>query len=151
MRTLFPGHKLSSLWCRSGSSELPFTAPVLPPMPPSQSNRFYSPENLERVSQHAEAAKLSMLDNELDIRMFRILCTRKYDLWERDEFAAAVQVLAALQMYLLNGSVRCGALQVVFSTGPYTVEDSVSENETEERDEVGNRGGGMGEVKHDDT
>lgn len=179
MRAFFPGHKLSSLWCRR---ELPYTASLIPPMPPasppssspsppdgtaahiensdeneashvetsnttdatrsrSSSNRFYAAENIERVQQHIESTKLSMLDNELDTRTFRVLCTREYDLWEEKDFAEAVNALVALQLYLLSGTARCGPLQAVFNKPPYPPDDSGSgyaedENEYgEEEDE----------------
>ncbi|OKO99231.1 hypothetical protein PENSUB_8618 [Penicillium subrubescens] len=155
MRTFFPGHKVSSLWCRS---ELPYTASAVPPMltpsPPtpspsspegtsthiehievneaarsrSNSNRFYAAENIERVQRHLDAAKLNMLDHELDTRTFRVLCTREYDLWHEDDFAAAVKALVALHMYLLSGSAQCGALQAVFNKPPYPPENPEAEN-----------------------
>jgi hypothetical protein len=90
----------------------------------SNSNRFYAAENIERVQRHLEAAKLNRLDHELDTRTFRVLCTREYDLWHKDEFAAAVQVLVALHMYLMSGSAQCGALQAVFNKPPCPPDNS---------------------------
>lgn len=160
MRTFFPGHKVSSLWCRR---ELPYTTSSVPPMQPrsppssspsppdgtsthiensdvnqaarsrSNSSRFYAAENIERVQRHLDAAMLNMLDHELDTRTFRVLCTREYDLWHKDDFAAAVHVLVALYMYLLSGSAQCGALQAVFNKPPYPPEDSESQNYEEEK------------------
>jgi hypothetical protein len=85
----------------------------------SNSNRFYAAENIEHLQRHLEAAKLKMLDHELDTRTFRVICTREYDLWHEDDFAAAIHVLVALHMYLLSGSAQCGALQAVFNKPPY--------------------------------
>ncbi|KAF3387422.1 hypothetical protein F1880_000119 [Penicillium rolfsii] len=164
MRTFFPGHKVSSLWCRR---ELPFNTTRVPPMPPpsppssspsptegssthieqinsneaararSNSNRFYAAENIERVQRHIDAARLNMLDHERDIRTFRVLCTREYDLWHAGDFAAAVHVLVALYMYLLSGSAQCGALQAVFNKHPYAPDDSGSQNfKVEEPDDI---------------
>ncbi|CEJ55351.1 hypothetical protein PMG11_01614 [Penicillium brasilianum] len=178
MRAFFPGHKLSSLWCRR---ELPYKASPIPPMHPasrpspspsppdgsaahiehssendaphvrtasttdatrnrSNSNRFYTPENIERVQQHIDSTKLSMRDNEMDTRTFRVLCTREYDLWKEKDFADAVNVLVALQLYLLSGSARCGPLQAVFNKPPYPPDDpgtqqSADENEVDEEED----------------
>jgi hypothetical protein len=172
MRAFFPGHKLSSLWCRR---ELPYKASLIPPMHPSSrqssspsppdgtaahnehsdeddaphigtasttdanrnrsnSNRFYTPGNIERVQQHIKSTKLSMLDNEMDTRTFRVLCTREYDLWEEKDFADAVNVLVALQLYLLSGSARCGPLQAVFNKPPYPPDDSGSQHSEDENE-----------------
>lgn len=174
MRAFFPGHKLSSLWCRR---ELPYKASPIPPMHPasrpspspspsppdgtaahiehssendaphvrtasttdaprnrSNSNRFYTPENIERVQQHVESTKLSMLDNEMDTRTFRVLCTREYDLWKEKDFADAVNVLVALQLYLLSGYARCGPLQAVFNKPPYPPADSGSQQSADENE-----------------
>ncbi|KAJ5175357.1 uncharacterized protein N7482_001234 [Penicillium canariense] len=169
LRAFFPGHKMSSLWCRR---ELPCPAPIFPPMseslspsPPassprnptsvhiehsdgdeseadatspvtrrlrrrrSSSHRFYAAENIERLRRHFEATKLSMLDRELDTRTFRVLGTREFDLWKEDDFAAAIHVLVALEMYLLSGKARCGMLQQVFLTNPYPGDSSGTASE----------------------
>lgn len=73
-----------------------------------------------------------MLDQELDPRTFRVLCTREFDLWKEDDFAAAVQVLAGLHLYLLSGSARCGALQAVFNKPPYPPHDAEPEDTAED-------------------
>jgi hypothetical protein len=92
----------------------------------SQSNRFYTAENIERIRQHLEEAKLSTLDNELEPRTFRVLGTREYDLWNQEDFKAAVHALAALELYLFSGEARCGGLQEIFEWNPYDPYDGHS-------------------------
>lgn len=146
MRAFFPGQKISSLWCRR---ELPatvpmtqwFPAPETPHSshiedyytygtektleeiseedPDSKSNRFHTPENVERLRRHLQETQLQRLDHEPDLRTFRILATQEYNLWLEDEFSAAVQLLVALHMYLLSGKAQCGALQEIFIRHPY--------------------------------
>ncbi|KAJ5748030.1 uncharacterized protein N7511_009726 [Penicillium nucicola] len=85
----------------------------------SQSNRFYAAENIERLRQHLEEAKLITLDNELEVRTFRVLGTREYDLWNQKDFTEAVQALAALELYLFSGEARCGGIQEIFEWNPW--------------------------------
>ncbi|KAJ5309107.1 hypothetical protein N7508_004486 [Penicillium antarcticum] len=87
--------------------------------PRSQSNRFYTTENLERIRQHLEEAKLSTLDNELEVRTFRVLGTREYDLWNQKDLKEAVHSLAALELYLFSGEARCGGIQEIFEWNPW--------------------------------
>jgi hypothetical protein len=94
----------------------------------SQSNRFYSAQNIERIRQHLEEAKLSTLDNELETRTFRVLGTREYDLWCPEDFKAAVHALAALELYLFSGEARCGGLQEIFEWNPYDPYDGRSDD-----------------------
>lgn len=92
-----------------------------------RSPRFYGAENMERVRRHLEATRLRRLDYEPNPRTFRVLATREYDLWVKQDFTAAVQLLAALQMYLLSGEAKCGAIQELFVKHPI--------NRAEEEDE----------------
>lgn len=102
-----------------------------------QSNRFYTAENIERIRQHLEEAKLSTLDNELDIRTFRVLGTHEYDLWNQKDFKEAVHALAALELYLFSGEAQCAGLQEIFGWNPWDPydgngeEDSLVESDTE--------------------
>ncbi|KAJ5778287.1 hypothetical protein N7520_001533 [Penicillium odoratum] len=97
-----------------------------PPRPPTRRGRsgslrgprFYGEENLERMRRQFEATRLRMLDGEPKLRTFRVLGTQEYDLWAKQDFAAAVKLLAALQMYLLSGEAKCGAMQDVFEKHP---------------------------------
>lgn len=91
------------------------------PLTPGGS-RFYGRENMERVRQQLEASKMKQLDYEPNVRTFRVLASREYDLWNQQDFAAAVQMLVALHLYLLSGNSQCGTLQQVFQKHPY-VED----------------------------
>lgn len=93
--------------------------------------RFYSEANIERFRRHLEAAKLRGLDHEPDLRTFRVLASREYDLWHRADFTAAVHLLVALQMYLLSGKARCGALQETFGKHPIFCDEESEESESE--------------------
>ena len=93
------------------------------PLTPGGS-RFYGAENMKRVRQQLEASKMKQLDYEPNVRTFRVLASREYDLWSQQDFAAAVQMLVALQFYLLSGTAQCGTLQQVFQKHPYA--DDVS-------------------------
>ncbi|KAJ5096165.1 hypothetical protein NUU61_005521 [Penicillium alfredii] len=90
----------------------------------SNSTRFYAPPNIERLRQHLEQTKLDTLDHEPNLHTFRVLATREFDLWHKDDFAAAVHVLTALHLYLLSGQARCGTLQETFEDHPYREDDN---------------------------
>jgi hypothetical protein len=62
---------------------------------------------------------MGRLDNEPNLRTFRALATREYDLWQSDDFASAMQALVALHLYLLSGQARCGALMDTFRRHPF--------------------------------
>lgn len=83
------------------------------------SSRFYAAKNMERVRQQLEDTKMEQLDYEPDLRTFRVLATCEFDLWLREDFAAAVHMLVALHLYLLGGTAQCGTLQQVFEKHPY--------------------------------
>lgn len=102
----------------------------------SNSNRFYTPGNVERLRQHLQETKLQRLDHEPDLRTFRILATQEYNLWLEDEFSAAVQLLVALHMYLLSGKAQCGALQETFVKHPYVGDVDESDNPNGSGDEL---------------
>ncbi|KAJ5807066.1 hypothetical protein N7474_010658 [Penicillium riverlandense] len=85
----------------------------------SNSTRFYAPQNVERLQAQLAHTTLSRLDNEPNLRTFRALATREYDLWQSADFAAAVQALVALHLYLLSGQARCGALMDTFRRHPF--------------------------------
>ncbi|KAJ5300692.1 uncharacterized protein N7443_005694 [Penicillium atrosanguineum] len=88
------------------------------PLAPGGS-RFYGAENMERVRQQLEDSKIKQLDHESNVRTFRVLASREYDLWNQQDFVTAVQMLVALQFYLLSGTAQCGTLQQVFQKHPY--------------------------------
>ncbi|KAJ5604948.1 hypothetical protein N7510_010102 [Penicillium lagena] len=85
----------------------------------SNSTRFYAPQNIERLQEQLAQTTLRRLDNEPNMRTFRVLATREYELWQSDDFAAAVQALVALNLYLLSGQARCGALMDTFRRHPF--------------------------------
>lgn len=94
------------------------SAEGISPLTPGGS-RFYGTENMERVRQQLEDNKLEQLDYETDMRTFRVLASREYDLWNRQDFRAAIHLLVALHFYLLSGTAQCGTLQQVFQKHPY--------------------------------
>lgn len=102
----------------------------------SNSNPFFKPDEIERLRQRLEATRLSRLDNEPDLRTFRILATREFDLWLQEDFTAVVQMLAALHLYLLSGNAQCGALQETFYRHPYMTEGYESDSPAESGDEL---------------
>lgn len=93
------------------------------------SSRFYAANNMERVRQQLEDTKMEQLDYEPDLRTFRVLATREFDLWLREDFAAAVHMLVALHLYLLGGTAQCGTLQQVFEKHPYSGDSSSPDSE----------------------
>lgn len=99
-----------------------------------RSPRFYGAENMERVRRHLEATRLRRLDYEPNPRTFRVLATREYDLWVKQDFTAAVQLLAALQMYLLSGEAKCGAIQELFVKHPINRADEEDEDSDSDSD-----------------
>lgn len=102
----------------------------------SNTNPFYTHGEIERLRQHLEVVRLARLDNEPDLRTFRILATREYDLWLYDEFKCAVQILSALHLYLLSGKAECGALQETFFKHPYIGDGYDSDSPTESGEET---------------
>lgn len=64
-----------------------------------------------------------------NIRTFRVLGTREYDLWLAADFRDAVRVLAALGMYLMSGKAQCGFLQRTFEQ--YSFDEGSEEEELE--------------------
>jgi len=95
----------------------------------SDGSRFYAADNMERVRQQLEDTKMEQLDHEPELRTFRVLATREFDLWIRQDFAAAVHMLVALHMYLLSGKAQCGTLQQVFEKHPYSEDVSSPDSE----------------------
>lgn len=105
----------------------------------SNSNRFYAAENIERLRQRLQATQLQRLDHESDLRTFRVLATREYDLWLKDDFTAAVHILVALHTYLLSGKAQCGALQETFIKHPYVGDGYESDSPAESGEELDSR------------
>lgn len=99
----------------------------------SNTTRFYTAENIEQLRQHLAQTKLSTLDNEPNLRTFRVLATKEYDLWLKDGFNGAVHALVALHLYLLSGEARCGALMDTFARNPYHQPVEVQSDSEEER------------------
>ncbi|KAJ0422597.1 hypothetical protein BJY00DRAFT_310968 [Aspergillus carlsbadensis] len=168
LRGVFPGQKTSRLWCGRHNPPPTTTTPMTPAststLTPNHHNgnanngtdhedgltnvtsRFYTKLNLQRFMEQIEWSQLSNPENEASPRGFQILASREYDLWQKDEFFAAVRLLAALVMYLLSGTARCGILQDVFARWPYDEGD-------EEADDVGDgrrRGGLLGRMEEEE-
>ncbi|KAL2838360.1 hypothetical protein BJY01DRAFT_250976 [Aspergillus pseudoustus] len=161
LRGVFPGQKTSRLWC--GRHNPPATAAILTSsMNPNNTSstshnypettygsthtlitemnsRFYTKLNLQRLLEQIEWNQLSNPENEASPRGFQIFGSREYDLWNKDEFSAAVRLLAGLVFYLMSGTARCGILQDVFARWPYdegwdvTSEDEDGMNEEQRK------------------
>lgn len=76
-----------------------------------------------RVKQSAPA------DSEDNMRTFRVVGSREYDLWRADDFRDAVRLLVSLGLYLMSGKAKCGSLQKTFEEFPHTEETTETEAE----------------------
>ncbi|KAH2556463.1 hypothetical protein KXW97_009070 [Aspergillus fumigatus] len=128
LRAIFLGQKTSHLWSgrhnRSSSD-----ADVIDPNPSTVYDRFYTGKNLERLRQQVEWLSAKNLDNNPNPRHFRVLGSREFDLWCKQDFRAAVKMIVALFIYMMSGQARCGVLQKVFQNYPI---DEESDDELEE-------------------
>lgn len=66
---------------------------------------------------------MSNAGGERNIRLFRILGSKEYDLWIKSEFREAVRLIVGLTMYLMSGHARCGVLQHAFQRSSYDEDD----------------------------
>ncbi|RHZ69285.1 hypothetical protein CDV55_107789 [Aspergillus turcosus] len=126
LRAIFLGQKTSHLWSgrhNSSSSD----ADVVDPNPSKAYDRFYTGKNLERLRQQVEWLSAKNLDNDPNPRHLRVLGTREFDLWRKQDFRAAVKMLVALFIYMMSGQARCGVLQKAFKD--YPVDESDDELE----------------------
>lgn len=114
------------------------TSPPHPPLP--NSPWFYEKENVDPLIAPAKLpnpkpdsydSKTPCGDSEENVRTFRIVATREYDLWRASDFHDAVRVLAALQLYLMSGKAKCGFLQKMFEQLPHAGESGGRKTEAE--------------------
>ncbi|KAJ5108890.1 hypothetical protein N7456_005565 [Penicillium angulare] len=75
-------------------------------------------EEAERVRRLIAELDLQCRDNEPETRVFRVMASKEYNLWDREDFMDAIKMIGALLMYLLSGEARCGILQNVFENHP---------------------------------
>ncbi|KAJ5935581.1 hypothetical protein N7466_005128 [Penicillium verhagenii] len=97
-----------------------------------QESPSFNEEEWERIEELYRAARLRRVDGETALRTFRVLGTREYDLWVKDDFIEAAEMIAALHLYLLSGEAECGNLQDVFERHPVDVECEEDPEESEE-------------------
>ncbi|GFF91146.1 hypothetical protein IFM61606_01568 [Aspergillus udagawae] len=130
LRAIFLGQKTSHLWSgrhnRSSSD-----ADVIDPNPTTAYDRFYTGKNLERLRQQVEWLSAKNLDSDPTPRNLRVLGSREFDLWRKQDFRAAVQMIVALFIYMMSGQARCGVLQKAFKNYPI---DEESDDELEAND-----------------
>ncbi|GFF27894.1 hypothetical protein IFM46972_02204 [Aspergillus udagawae] len=130
LRAIFLGQKTSHLWSgrhnRSSSD-----ADVIDPNPTTAYDRFYTGKNLERLRQQVEWLSAKNLDSDPNPRNLRVLGSREFDLWRKQDFRAAVQMIVALFIYMMSGQARCGVLQKAFKNYPI---DEESDDELEAHD-----------------
>jgi hypothetical protein len=130
LRAIFLGQKTSHLWSgrhnRSSSD-----ADVIDPNPSTAYDRFYTGKNLERLHQQVEWLSAKNLDSDPNPRNLRVLGSREFDLWRKQDFRAAVQMIVALFIYMMSGQARCGVLQKAFKNYPI---DEKSDDELEAHD-----------------
>jgi hypothetical protein len=135
LRAIFLGQKTSQLWSgrhnRSSSD-----ADVLDPNPSTAYDRFYTGKNLERLRQQVEWLSAKNLDNDPNPRNLRVLGSREFDLWRKQDFRAAVKMIVALFIYMMSGQARCGVLQKAFQNYPI---DEESDDELEEEHDARKR------------
>lgn len=71
-----------------------------------------------------------------NLRTFRVIGTREYDLWLAADFKDAVRMLVGLCMYLMSGKAKCGFLQKTFEQYPFEQgSEAESDGELERRQE----------------
>ncbi|GFF36116.1 hypothetical protein IFM58399_04442 [Aspergillus lentulus] len=128
LRAIFLGQKTSHLWSgrhnRSSSD-----ADVIDPNPSTAYDRFYTGKYLERLRQQVEWLSAKNLDNDPNPRNLRVLGSREFDLWRKQDFRVAVKMIVALFIYMMSGRARCGVLQKAFQNYPI---DEGSDDELEE-------------------
>ncbi|RHZ60564.1 uncharacterized protein CDV56_101640 [Aspergillus thermomutatus] len=128
LRAIFLGQKTSRLW--SGRHNRPSSdADAVDPNPSTAYDRFYSGKNLERLRQQVEWLSAKNLDSDPNPRNLRVLGSREFDLWRKQDFRAAVKMLVALFIYMMSGQARCGVLQSAFKNYPV---DDESDDDLEE-------------------
>lgn len=102
---------------------------MIDPNPSTAYDRFYTGKNLERLRQQVEWLSAKNLDNDPNPRNLRVLGSREFDLWRKQDFRAAVKMIVALFIYMMSGQARCGVLQKAFQNYPI---DEGSDDELEE-------------------
>ncbi|KAJ5156786.1 hypothetical protein N7492_009589 [Penicillium capsulatum] len=121
MRAFFPGQKVSRIWCQREvaglcpieADEDPEVVKSSPPPPPN-----HPVPRREQYERKLERARLFALDNELDRHTFRVLATREYNLWDEEHFTTVVQLIVALETYLMSGQAVSGILMETFRKNP---------------------------------
>ncbi|PKX93313.1 uncharacterized protein P174DRAFT_422314 [Aspergillus novofumigatus IBT 16806] len=135
LRAIFLGQKTSHLWsgrhnCSSSDADM------IDPNPSTAYDRFYTGKNLERLRQQVEWLSAKNLDNDPNPRNLRVLGSREFDLWCKQDFRAAVKMIVALFFYMMSGQARCGVLQKAFQNYPI---DEESDDELEEEHDARKR------------
>jgi hypothetical protein len=93
-----------------------------PPPPPPSSPRFYSKENIDQLMGRFKQSNANGPTDDENMRTFRVVGSREYDLWRADDFRDAVRLLVGLGLYLMSGKAKCGSLQKTFEEFPHTEE-----------------------------
>lgn len=115
-RAWFPGQKCSAIWC--GKKELPVWRKVLPKKPSSKTADPAEIKRYDEAVQQAMNEYLSELGGEPDMRTFRVVASREFDLWKKSDFREAVKTAVAIFSYFMSGHARMGTLTDAFQYPP---------------------------------
>ncbi|KAL1962003.1 hypothetical protein VTN77DRAFT_694 [Rasamsonia byssochlamydoides] len=135
-RAWFPGPKCSAIWCRK--EELPVRRKILP-VPPPTTNDAAEIKTYDEAVKKAMDEYLSELGGEPDMRTFRVVASREFDLWKKGDFKEAVKTVVAIFSYFMSGRAQMGTLTEAFRPDSYYYDEV--EAEAEERGE-GEEGSG---------
>ncbi|PWY64067.1 hypothetical protein BO70DRAFT_208281 [Aspergillus heteromorphus CBS 117.55] len=124
LRGIFQSSKTSRVWC--GHHNTTFMDGLeANNLATLYEDRYMSAAHMERFAEQLHWLQLSRDEPEAsatesaDPSVFRVLSSKEYDLWLKDEFKDAVRLISALAMYLMSGQARCGILQEIFELFPY--------------------------------
>lgn len=142
LRAWIPGLKSSALW--SQKRDLIIRRSIYPD---------HTPETLldqnARATAYKEAIKCAMKDiltdlgGEVRVDTFRVVASKEYDLWIKQDFQDAVQVVVALFTYLMSGQAKVGILQDAFRWDRYeydSSDDDLTAMSPEDDEELGASG-----------
>lgn len=131
-RAWFPGPKCSAIWC--GKKELPVWRKVLPMEPPKTNNDPAEIKRYDEAVQQAMNEYLTELGGEPEMRTFRVVASREFDLWKKSDFREAVKTVVAVFTYFMSGQARMGTLTDAFQCPPDLPEDE--SDDSDEKDVV---------------
>lgn len=132
LRAFFPGEKSSTIWsgryspqvsATPNTSATTSTVGSAEKVPAENSSSSTTQESANHPSNHkgiigTETNYYSYLDSEPNLRTFRVLATREFNLWNRSDFHAAIKAIVALNLYLMSGFAQIGPIQAILEPFP---------------------------------